>query len=73
MSEPFGHYMTPAEVADYIRCSEPHARHLMRSGRIEASRPGHRWLATRDAVDRYVSAALNTTQSLQRRRRRRSA
>lgn len=65
--------LTLPEIAERLRCSEYHARTLLRRGAIEGGKPAGRWAATEAAVDAYYRSTLNTTQSVQRRRRRRAS
>ena len=63
--------MTVPEIATRLRCSEWFAVRLCRSGRIEATKPAGKWLATPAAVDAYEATTNN--QAPTRRRRRRAA
>ena len=69
----FGHYLTVPEVAERLRCGEWTVKKLCRSGAIEASKVGGKWVATPEAVEDYVASQSNRVQSVQRRRRRRTA
>lgn len=65
--------LTIPEIAAHLRCSETKAGQLCRSGAIEAFKPAGKWLASPEAVDAYKATTSNRVQSVQRRRRRRSA
>lgn len=61
--------LTVPEIAAKLRCSEWFAVRLCRSGRIEATKPAGKWLATPAAVDAYEATTKNTAPTRRRRRR----
>lgn len=65
-------YRTVPEIAARLRCGEGTAKKLCRSGELEASKVGGKWLATDESLEDYVRSQSNRTQSVARRRRRRT-
>lgn len=49
-----GPWLTTAEAAETIRCSEDMVRELMRRGDLKAVKPAGRWRTTQQWCDEYV-------------------
>lgn len=65
--------LTAFEAAEELRVKPATVRHLMRSGRLEASKATGSWLTTKSAIEDFLAAGSNRRQSATRRRRRRAS
>ena len=64
--------LTVAEVAERWRCSQRHVLDLIRSGRLNATKPGRRYLVAVTEADRFKASTATNPAPLPRRRRRAS-
>ena len=49
-------WITPREAAELIGITNDHARHLARTGAIEARKFGHAWMLKRASVEAYAAS-----------------